>query len=53
MHERTFSSALEWSALLSTSDSNHTDSVVLRGAVIGDEHLSVRFRYYDLPLLPT
>lgn len=46
-------SALKRSALLTAADSDDTDGVVLRGAVVCYQHLSVRFRYYDLLLLTT
>lgn len=52
-YERTFVSALKWPALLTATDAEDTDCVVLHGAVICYQHLSVRFRYYDLPLLTT
>lgn len=53
MHEQTFMFALKRSALLSATDSNHTDNVVLQGVVVCYQHLGVRFGYDDLPLLPT
>lgn len=46
-------SALQWSALLTATDSDDTDDVVFRGVVVCYHHLSVRFRYYDLPLMTT
>lgn len=49
----TFISPLEGSALRSAADSTHTDNVVLRGVKVCYQHLRVRFRYYDLLLLPT
>lgn len=49
----TFISPVEWSTLRGATDSNHTDNVVLRGVEVCYQHLRVRFRYYDLPLLPT
>lgn len=53
MHEGTFMSAVKWSALLIASHSDDTDDVVLRRAVVCYQHLSVRFRCYDLSLLTT
>lgn len=49
----TFIPPLEGSALHSAADSAHTDNIVLRGVEVCYQHLRVRFRYYDLPLLPT
>lgn len=49
----TFISSVEWSTLRGAADSNHTDNVVLRGVEVCYQHLCVRFRHYDLPLLPT
>lgn len=49
----TFIPPLEGSALHSAADSAHTDNIVLRGVEVCYQHLRVRFRYYDFPLLPT
>lgn len=49
----TFISPVKWSTLRGATDSNHTDNVVLGGVEVCYQHLRVRFRYYDLLLLPT